>query len=215
MQSFINKHQDSIIGILSCFDRIIFKGYLPITHEKGCEALFYDQQWLIKQFKYKGPQLSRRIAEYAQNYAALNQRPFMPLPPKTNKEELSRDFVRQEGLTSGLVAVFKVLEPCRSFKMTGGKLRPHLKSKTRKCNFFYFYFLDREFGLMHVRLQSWLPFPIQIYINGHEWLARKMDRHGVNYTQIDNAFSWIEDLPRVQRFANNLCHKNWPNMTAL
>jgi hypothetical protein len=212
MESFINKHQDHIVGTLSCFDRIIFKGYLPISHEKGCEALFYDQQWLIKQFKYKAPQLSQQIAEHAQNYAALNQRPFMTLPPKTNKEELARDFVRQEGLAPGLIAVFKVLEPCRSFKVIGGKRRPHLKGKARKCNFFYFYFLDREFGLMHVRVQSWLPFPIQIYINGHEWLARKMDRHGIGYTKIDNAFSRIEDLPRAQRFANNLCKKHWPKV---
>ena len=166
MQSFINKHQDSIIGTLLCFDRIIFKGYLPITYEKGCEALFYDQQWLIKQFKYKAPKLSKQIAEHAQNYAALNQRPFMPLPPKTNKEELARDFVRQEGLTPGLVAVFKVLEPCRSFKMIGGKRRPHLKSKTRKCNFFYFYFLDREYGLMHVQTAKLVTFS---YSDLHQW----------------------------------------------
>lgn len=158
MESFINKHQDSIVGTLSCFDRVLFKGYLPITHEKGGEALFYDQQGLIKQFKYRAPQLSRQIAEYAENYAALNQRPFMGLNTKTNKEKLARDLAKKEGLTQGLVAVFKVLEPCRSFRMRGGKRRPHLKAQTRKCNFFYFYFLDREFGLMHVGLQSWLPF---------------------------------------------------------
>jgi hypothetical protein len=38
--------------------------------------------------------------------------------------------------------------------------------KPSKCLHFYFYFVDPEFGLMHVRLQSWLPYEIQVYVNG-------------------------------------------------
>ena len=46
---------------------------------------------------------------------------------------------------------------------------------------------------MHVRLQTWFPFTIQVYINGHEWLARKMTRHGIAYTQVENIFIHIEN----------------------
>jgi hypothetical protein len=41
----------------------------------------------------------------------------------------------------------------------------------RKCLHLYFYFLDRQLGLIHVKLQTWFPFPLQVYVNGHEWLA--------------------------------------------
>ena len=61
MNRFLNKHQDNIVGSLSCFDRVIFKGYLPITHEKGCEGLFYDQHWLIERFKYKATLLAGNV----------------------------------------------------------------------------------------------------------------------------------------------------------
>ena len=27
---------------------------------------------------------------------------------------------------------------------------------------------------MHVRLQTWFPYTVQVYVNGHEWLARQM-----------------------------------------
>jgi hypothetical protein len=30
MDQFINKHTDKIVGTLGCFDRVIFRGYLPI-----------------------------------------------------------------------------------------------------------------------------------------------------------------------------------------
>jgi len=47
-------------------------------------------------------------------------------------------------------------------------------------------FLDRQLGLIHVKLQTWFPFPIEVYVNGHEWVARRLDRHGVRY----RATSW-------------------------
>jgi hypothetical protein len=40
----------------------------------------------------------------------------------------------------------------------------------RKCLHLYFYYINREFGPMHVRLETWLPFPIQVCINGREIL---------------------------------------------
>ena len=51
--------------------------------------------------------------------------------------------------------------------------------------------MDRRFRLIHVRVQTWFPMPIQIYLNGHEWLARKLVANGVRYTKHDNAFLWL------------------------
>jgi hypothetical protein len=65
---------------------------------------------------------------------------------------------------------------------------------------------------MHVRVQTWFPFQIQIYINGHEWLANQMDRHRIGYRRLDNAFTSIDDLPRAQRLADKLPGRNWPRI---
>jgi hypothetical protein len=56
----------------------------------------------------------------------------------------------------------------------------------------------RHLGLIHVKLQSWFPFPIQVYVNGHEWLARRLDRHGPKYLKSDNVFLQVSDLVRAQ-----------------
>ena len=66
----------------------------------------------------------------------------------------------------------------------------------------YFYFINRDFGLMHVKLQTWFPLQIQVYVNGHEWLARKLKQNGIRYTKRENAFLWIEDLARAQKFSS-------------
>ena len=74
---------------------------------------------------------------------------------------------------------------------------------------FYYYFLDRDLGLIHVKLQSWFPCQIQIYVNGHEWLARQLDRHGVKYVKLDNAFVRLSDVERAQELADSFERVDW------
>jgi len=90
--------------------------------------------------------------------------------------------------------------------------RPTLRSAWRKCLFLYFYFIDPEFGLLHVRLQTWFPFTIHVYVNGHEWLARQLDQRGVRYRRLDNAFLWLEDPGRAQRLADRFATLPWPTI---
>ena len=62
---------------------------------------------------------------------------------------------------------------------------------------------------MHVRLQTWLPFTIQVCLNGREWLARQMDRVGISYSQRDNCFTRISDLARAQQLMDQLTNRHW------
>ncbi|KFD40885.1 hypothetical protein HY02_07425 [Peptococcaceae bacterium SCADC1_2_3] len=57
---------------------------------------------------------------------------------------------------------------------------------------------------MHVRLQTWFPFEIQVYINGREYLARKLDREGIEYTRYDNSFIDLADLEKAQELADQI-----------
>ena len=82
----------------------------------------------------------------------------------------------------------------------------------------YHYWIDLHFGWMNARIQSWLPFSIQICLNGREWLARMMDHHQIRYRQNDNCFPWIEDVDHAQRLMNPsvadlLAQSSGPNRT--
>ena len=73
------------------------------------------------------------------------------------------------------------VEPCQTFTVRRDREKRQLRLLPREaaCLHFYFYFLDRDFGLMHIRLQSWLPLAIQVCVNGRDWLARQMQREGI------------------------------------
>jgi hypothetical protein len=48
-------------------------------------------------------------------------------------------------------------------------------------------------GAMALRIGSFLPFPISAYLNGHEFIARYLALHKIDYTQADNAFTAVAD----------------------
>jgi hypothetical protein len=63
---------------------------------------------------------------------------------------------------------------------------------------------------MHLRLQTWFPFLINICLNGRQWLARQMTKAGLKFEQRDNCFSWIEDLEKAQELAQKQLQTQWP-----
>ena len=123
---------------------------------------------------------------------------------------MARGIAERDGIEEGLVCVLRCVEPCMSFsnrRDERGQFR--FVSLERKCLHLYFYYMDREFGLMHVRLATWLPFGIQVCVNGREYLARRMKAAGIGFEQRDNCFVRIDDLPRAQRMTQELENRKW------
>ena len=212
MKRFARQYSELISGMLSCFDRILFKGYLPIGWGDSMEGFLARQGLRIKDFGKFVQKQSRRIAEHAERLAKNSGRPYLYLNGPHRKEAIVQGLIQAEDLQQGLVCVMRAVEPCQSFKVVPGEGRPRLVRAQRKCLCFYFYFLDPKLGLIHVRIQSWFPLVIQVCLNGHDVLARKLDKHGVAYRKEDNAFTWIEDTRRAQRFADRLVRMNWPRI---
>jgi hypothetical protein len=188
MKNFIDKHTAKITGKIACFDRIIFKGYLPISWAENMQRFLMAQGLLIKDFKMFVTKHSEQIKQHAKAMAAKNHRPYLHINGQVRKEEIARQIAKRDNISEGLICVLAAVEACQSFKLAYGQNRPQLINSRRKCLCLYFYLFDRQFGLMHVRIASWFPFSIQIYLNAHEWLAGKLDRCGIGYRKLENAF---------------------------
>jgi hypothetical protein len=212
MDLFVRKHEKKINGTLGCFDRMLFRGYLPI--QSGWTMAEFIKQ---NQISYKGLKgflihSADRINQYAKTMAAKQGRPFQYLTAYTRKEELARKMAEEEGIQRGLVCIYSAVEPCRTFCFRFEKGRPMVRPTRRKCLHIYFYFMDREFGLIHVKLQTWFPMQVQIYVNGHDWLERKLTANGISFTKHDNVFLRIEDWGRAQKLADHFTGLNWPRI---
>ncbi len=213
VNDFVDQYNEKISGVVSCFDRVLFKGYLPLGFGDAMERFMGNQGFLLKDFKRFVTMHSKTIKAHAEAMASRHKRPFLYLDRNTvRKEEEARRIAQRDGITRGLVCVYRAVEGCQSFKLVPGKGRPRLRNARRKCLCYYFYYIDREFGLLHIRIQSWFPLVVQVCLNGHEYLARKLDKNGIAYRKADNAFLWIDDVARAQRFADRFVEKNWPRI---
>lgn len=173
MTPFHEKHSEVIEGCLSSFDRVVFKGHLKqLCFGKGVEKFLGRKGMLIKDFGKLAERLSKEVCCAAEAMAEAAGRPYRYLASyRTRKEQLATEIAERDGITEGLVAVFGVVEGAQSFRVASGKGRPRIANAARKCKCLYFYYLDAEFGMMHVRLQSWLPFPVQVCLNGQRVAA--------------------------------------------
>jgi hypothetical protein len=221
MSNFESIFQESVIGKLAMADRIIFKGHLLGLYPDGAfDAFLYRQGVLLKNFKPFVTRATAEVKQHAKDMAAAAGRPYIYLDrPHTHaseqsKEDIAREIAKRDGVQEGLICVLSVLEPCWSFGVRGNHDTHRLEviRKRTKCLHFYFYYLDSEFGFMHVRLQSWFPFPIQIYINGREWLCRQLDERGIGYERYDNALTYIENVEMAQRMCSKFFERRWPRL---
>lgn len=163
MDDFLKIHADAIEGRLTMFDRIIFRGYLSHLYPDGAFARFLNANGvLLKDFSGFVQQTSAELKVHGEQMAADAKRPYAYLESATtkasgqSKEGLARAIAERDDVTEGLICVFAVVEPCQSLIVQGQRAAQKLvvARKRRKCLHFYLYFLDAEFGFMHVRLQS-------------------------------------------------------------
>ncbi len=208
--TFEAAHRDQIQGTLTTVDRLIVHGHLrDFWHNGGCGlAGFLLRQGIpvVKGFGRYVHTASEKVRLRASEIARKAGRPFIYQDRVVRgKDELAREIAKRDGVTKGLICVFSTLELATCFALVRGRIAPRL----RKCLHFYFYLIDPELGFMHVRLQSWFPFQIQVYLNGREWLAKQLTQKGVGHVRYENTFIRIDDLRVAQRVCESFARRPW------
>jgi hypothetical protein len=213
MKRFVKRHESRIVGMIAGFDRVLFRGTLrSICYPEGLNWFLCRQGVLLKDFGKFSLKLSRQVKVQAQAIAEQEGRPFRYVAStKQSKEKLAQQIMEKDGVKEGLICVLECVEPCPSFSVRGDYQTKRLKlvAEQRKCAHFYFYYRHREFGFMHVRLQSWLPLSIQVCLNGREYLAKQMQKAGIGFVQAENCFTQIDNFAKAQQLLDRLLSLNW------
>ena len=208
MKLLTETYEKEIAFTLSCFDRLIITGTLPeISYGAGMTSYLYEKG--IKIFDYA------KFAEPFREQVRANAERI------ANEEGLSIEFIAKSGVRKeliiskkievrgnhpGIVHIISAMEACDTFKpwhnKTNGKT--YLVKDQGKCLHYYFYFIDEQLGLGYVRVPTWCPFRLQVYINGHNLLASELIKAGIKYSMIDNAFDSIQDVVKAQEISDTI-----------
>ena len=213
MERFLKRHQSRIVGVLSGFDRLVFRGTLrSISYCDGFDRFLGYHGVLYKDFKPFVNGLSQTLKAHVQAVIDQSGRPYIYLDSsEDSKEDIAQKIAERDKITAGLICVLGCVEPCQTFaiRKDSKTKKPKLVSVQRKCLHYYFYYLDREFGLIHVKLETWLPFTIQVSLNGREYLARRLEKAGIGFQKRDNCFTQIDDIKRAQEMLDDLVTRKW------
>ena len=144
MESFVQRHREDVIGVLSGFDRMLFRGTLrSISYGDGLDRFVGAAGVRYKDFKFFAEDLSEHLKKHAQAMAQAQGRPFVYLSDsRQSKEQVASEIARRDGVKRGLVCVLRCVEPCMSFSIRRDEHGTwRFVAQERKCLHLYFYYL--------------------------------------------------------------------------
>ena len=213
---FIERFGQYVTGFISGLDRVRFRATLrPLFCPNGPEVYLNYCKVLIKHFKGFAQSLSDRLKQLAYEKFQRAGRPNIYLSSaQLSKEALIEQLLAKELISEGPIALLSCVEPCLSFRVRSDHQSKtvRLVMESAKCTHLYHYYQHPKMGLMHIRVQSWFPFSVDVCINGRQWLARQMDQAGIAYRQRDNCFVWIEDCVAAQKLLDQQLCSDWPTL---
>ena len=203
MNRFLHHHRDSILFSYSCFDRMILKGcVVPFMHTERAGTI----RWFLRTHRQIEPSRASfaKIASdyhgWVEDYAGTNGIEIVVPEKDVKREELVEPYFKQLGGLTGNAVILRAREPERV-------AWHYSKSNTigvgrRFVDLYYFYLNDPQCGRMSLRICPYFPCNISIWINGHNWLARQLQKENIGFKMCDNLFVACEQPQRLQQLSD-------------
>jgi hypothetical protein len=74
----------------------------------------------------------------------------------------------------------------------------------RRVTCFYVYLWDADFGPAFIKICAYFPYPIKVWLNGHEWAKRQAVKAGIGFSELSNGFASCADPAALQAICNRL-----------
>jgi len=148
MSTLVDRYADRILGVLSCYDRVILRGGIRgFDYAQAMESYLrwrriplFDFPKFAKPYRDAIRDNAERLArEHGLEVQFIRNR-------RERKEDIVARILEKRGEGPGLVAILSALETCESYearydKKTG---RTSLRPDRAKCTHYYFYFIDEQ-----------------------------------------------------------------------
>jgi hypothetical protein len=197
---------------LECLDRIYLNGYVPNLQVGGQVVQFLA----ARGFPIPSPAVVGRIGDgfrrAVRSFADSNQIPVIKFAKGVRKiDKMKPHLARQEATgRSGVAAVgwaqeFQRVATCTVTEARHGGA-PHFgwDRAERRVTCYYFYLWDADFGPAFVKIGSYFPYPVKVWLNGHEWAKSQAAHAGISLTPLANGFQTCDDPAGLQQICDRL-----------
>jgi hypothetical protein len=199
---------------LEGIDRMYLNGYIPHLQTEGGIANFFRHH-RGKPFASSVlmNEISTQFVASIERFAEKNHIPLIPFARKAKKEDIAKQYLASCVAEETVLFIGKIQEKVKTvrtktlYNPKTGAPYPSLYMTTAMPNQYYFYVLDKDFGMMFIKYSSYFPYNIRFYLNGHEYLKRRLTEQGIAYVPLDNGLLSCADPGKAQRICDGLDEK--------
>jgi hypothetical protein len=197
---------------LECLDRVYLNGYVPNLQVGGQVVTFLNGH-----LGYPIPspalfaKLGRSFRSAVATFAAEQRVPVVRFGKGDRKLDVMRPYLAAQAATgrSGVAAIGVAQEFQNVFDATerdapNGVPWFSFYKADRRVSCYYFYLFDAEFGAAFIKVCAYFPYPIKVWVNGHEWAKRQAAKAGIGFTELSNGFASCEDPTALQAICDQL-----------
>ena len=200
---------------IESLDRVYLNGYVPNLQVSGQVVSFMTGHL---GYPIPSPAIMERIGtafrRQVRLFAATHQVPIVVFGKDDRKQDVMRPYLRRQGETgrSGVAAIGVAQEYQNVFAAsqrkdrgrTGRQVWFSFHKADRRVTCFYFYLWDTDFGPAFIKVCAYFPYPVKVWLNGHEWAKRQADRAGIGFTELSNGFASCDDPTGLQAICDRL-----------
>jgi hypothetical protein len=205
------RYRDLLQGNYDCVDRIVLNAYNSLCHSAGG-----FRQWWRRLMNGSDEQLDNahlmrmagRFSRRVRGFAKAHQIPVIDCRRGERKHDVAEDYLADHTIKRGLflILVARAIAPVWEVRRSGKKSLS-LSKKTAFINHYSFHIWDTDWGHMTIKMAGHPPFGAQVILNGHEYVACRAMKAGLDFGKEGNCFTRITDAARLARIADTLADK--------
>jgi hypothetical protein len=205
MDGLSTLYKDLLGGSYDCVDRIVLNAYFRMGHDPGgfrvwWRALTGSDQTLENTYLMR---LAGRFSRRVRGYAKAHGIPVIDCSAGERKHELAEEYLAKTKITQGL---FLVLVARAQAPVWDISAKHHIERKKPMpyVNHYSFHIVDPDWGHLTIKISGHPPFPAQVILNGHEYVACQARKAGITFTKDGNCFTSISDAAGLAKIADTL-----------
>jgi len=198
---------------ISCLDRLYLSAFIQKLQTPGGVVFFlHEHRGMPIASPAVFEQIGSRFRDGMRRFAADNHIPVVRFRREDRKVEVMRPYLDRAATTGrsqvaaiGVAQEFAPVWTAR--KRDTDPAKPPQFSFTkqqRRVTVFYVDVWDDDFGPAFIKLCAWFPYPIKVWVNGHEWAKRQATKAGIGFTELSNGFASAEDPAGLQAICDRL-----------
>jgi hypothetical protein len=195
---------------VNCFDRLYLHAYMPKLQTSGGLCYFFHDHL---GYPLPSPALFRpmhdRFVTAVESFVAKHAIPMVHFESGQRKDDIVTEFRVRFPEREGVVVTGVAQEKMRSFKAQkrsspGKRVTFDFSRQSVAVNHYYFYVHDRDWGPAFLKIGTYLPYPVKLCLNGHEWVKRRLTQARIPFQSLDNGFLSCADPAALQAACNSL-----------